>query len=270
VKADFRKAALSEPDRLMLELVEKLTLAPWLVEEGDVRGLRRAGWSDLETLHVVLGCAHFNYLNRMADGLGIRLDYPGDLPAAPPHQARARQTSALREADADGRIAWIVTTEALPPGPSDPESPRNLLRAIGGNADAAEGARRWRAYHLAGTEDLDSRSRARVALLVGALDRCSYALPAARRRLSALGLAGDRDALLRGEIPASCDPRERAVLAHARRLTQAPASTREAHVAELRAAGLDHTAVVRLTMLVSYLSFEHRVASGLGVAPEPE
>lgn len=269
MKADFRKAALSEPDRSMLELAEKLTLAPWLVEEGDVRGLRRAGWSDLETLHVVLGCAHFNYLNRMADGLGIRLDYPGDLPAAPPHPTRARQTSALRAPDSDGRIAWIVTADG-PPDPSDPESPRNLLRAIGGNAEAAEGARRWRAYHLTGTQDLDSRSRARVALLVGALDRCSYALPAARRRLSALGIAGDRDALMRGEIPESCGPRERAVLSHARRLTQAPASTREAHVAELLAAGLDHRAVVRLTMLVSYLSFEHRVASGLGVAPEPE
>jgi uncharacterized protein YciW len=111
---------------------------------------------------------------------------------------------------------------------------------------------------------------ARVALLVGALDRCSYALPAARRRLSALGRAGDRDALMRGEIPASCGPRERAVLSHARRLTQAPGV--HARSARGRASGgrPRPQAVVRLTMLVSYLSFEHRVASGLGVAPEPE
>lgn len=252
----------------MLEFAEKLTLAPWLVEEGDLLGLRRAGWSDLETLHIVLGCAHFNYLNRMADGLGIRFEYASDLPAATRHPARApRQTAALREPDAGGRIAWIATAPG-PPAVADPDGPHNLYRAMGGNPDATEGARRWREHQLAGTPDLDAPSRARIALLVAALDRCAYGVLRARRRLDALGCLEGCEALLRGETPEPSSPRERAVLEHARRLTQAPASTREAHVDALRAVGLDDTAVVRLAMLVSYLSFEHRVALGLGVVPE--
>jgi alkylhydroperoxidase family enzyme len=268
VKVDFRLAALSAADRLMLEFVEKLTLAPWLVEEPDVVGLRRAGWSDPEVLHIVLGCAHFNYLNRMADGTGIRSEYASALPASPPRAPRAPVEGSPPVAPEGGeRMAWIGTTADAVES-DDPDEPVNLLRAMGANPEAAAEARRWRAHQLAGTPDLEAPLRARIALFVAALDRCAYGLGRSRRRLEALGAAGGLEALLEGRIPERSSGRERLVLAHARQLTRAPGSTREAHVQELRAAGLDDTAVVRLTMLVSYLSFEHRVALGLGVVPE--
>lgn len=268
VKVDFRLAVLAEADRLMLEFVEKLTLAPWLTEEDDVEGLRRAGWSDLEALHVVLGCAHFNYLNRMADGTGIRFEYASELPPSPPRASRAPMESRpSRPRERDGRMAWVVI-DADPVVAADPDEPLHLYRAMGGNPEAAAGARRWRAYQLAGTLDLDAPLRARIALFVAALDRCAYGLSWSRQRLESLGAAGDLEALLQGEIPERASERERLILAHARLLTRAPGSTREAQLDELRAAGLDDTAIVRLTMLVSYLSFEHRVALGLGVVPE--
>jgi alkylhydroperoxidase family enzyme len=268
VKVDFRLAALSEADRRMLEFVEKLTLAPWLCEEPDVERLRNAGWSDREVLHVVLGCAHFNYLNRMADGTGIRSEYASALPESPPRASRPPIDGRLPPAREPGaRIAWIGTTSAAEAS-DDPTKPVHLERAMGGNPEAADGARRWRAYQLAGTPDLEAPLRARIALFVAALDRCAYAVHRSRRWLEAVAAAADQEALLEGRIPERLTGRDRLVLAHARLLTRAPGSTREADVQALRAAGLDDTAIVRLTMFVSYLSFEHRVALGLGVVPE--
>ena len=64
----------------MLEFVEKLTLYPWLLVRKDVTALQDAGFTDPTILHIVLGCAHFNYLNRMADGIGIRFEYQTEIP----------------------------------------------------------------------------------------------------------------------------------------------------------------------------------------------
>ena len=82
LKDDFRSASLTEPDRRMLEFVEKLTLCPWLLVRSDVTGLRDAGFPDSTILHIILGSAHFNYLNRMADGIGIRFEYKTEVPDA--------------------------------------------------------------------------------------------------------------------------------------------------------------------------------------------
>jgi hypothetical protein len=80
IKSDFRSAKLSGHDFRMLEFVEKLSLCPWMVVANDIQGLRDVGFNDLEILHVVLGCSHFNYLNRIADGVGIQFEYHTDLP----------------------------------------------------------------------------------------------------------------------------------------------------------------------------------------------
>ena len=64
----------------MLEFVEKLTLYPWLLVRKDVTVLQDAGFPDATILHIVFGSAHFNYLNRMADGIGIRFEYQTEIP----------------------------------------------------------------------------------------------------------------------------------------------------------------------------------------------
>ena len=53
------------------------------------------------------------------------------------------------------------------------------------------------------------------------------------------------------------------MLEHVERLAISPWTARKQHVERLHAAGFDDREVVRLTMLVSYLSFEHRVRLGL-------
>ena len=58
----------------MLAYVEKLTLAPAEMREGDVIGLRAAGFSDRDILDIVEVAAYYAYVNRIADGLGVGLE----------------------------------------------------------------------------------------------------------------------------------------------------------------------------------------------------
>jgi len=53
---------------------EKLTLQPKSVRETDVAALRDAGLEDEAILHVAEVVAYFNFVNRMAEGLGVPLE----------------------------------------------------------------------------------------------------------------------------------------------------------------------------------------------------
>lgn len=58
----------------MLDYAVKLTRTPSQMAESDVRDLRAVGFDDLAVLHIVLLSSWFNYITRVADGLGIELD----------------------------------------------------------------------------------------------------------------------------------------------------------------------------------------------------
>ena len=58
----------------MLEFSEKLTREPSCCTEPDVNLLRQAGWSDAAVLDVTLTTAYFAFVNRIADGLGVKLE----------------------------------------------------------------------------------------------------------------------------------------------------------------------------------------------------
>lgn len=62
-----------EDDRLcaMLEYGVKLTRDPASVTEADVEALREAGFSDRDILDINLITSYFNFVNRIAEGLGI-------------------------------------------------------------------------------------------------------------------------------------------------------------------------------------------------------
>jgi uncharacterized peroxidase-related enzyme len=66
----------------------------------------------------------------------------------------------------------------------------------------------------------------------------------------------------------SLTPRERALLAYADQVTRSPVSTREQHIAPLRAAGLDDRAIHDACAVVAYFAFVNRIADGLGVELE--
>lgn len=71
IKQDYTKAALSRRERAMLDYVAKLTRTPWLMQEEDVDLLRENGFDDTAVLQVNLIASYFNYINRVADGLGV-------------------------------------------------------------------------------------------------------------------------------------------------------------------------------------------------------
>ena len=63
--------ALSAVDARLARYVEKLTLRPGAMTEADVQALRAAGFDDLDILDANNQCAHLNYTNRVANGLGL-------------------------------------------------------------------------------------------------------------------------------------------------------------------------------------------------------
>ena len=71
---DFRRAAISDSDRAMLEYVIKLTVEPWNMAETDVFALRQAGFSDAAILDINQVTGYYAYVNRLADGLGVELE----------------------------------------------------------------------------------------------------------------------------------------------------------------------------------------------------
>ncbi len=58
----------------MLEFAEFLTVDPANVKEENVRLLRDVGWTDEDIIDIVHITALYNYMVRVADGLGVELE----------------------------------------------------------------------------------------------------------------------------------------------------------------------------------------------------
>lgn len=74
VRRDYRAAPVDSATRAALAYAEKLTLRPAEVGVEDVAALRRHGWSDRDVHDLAQAAAYFNYINRIADGLGVDLE----------------------------------------------------------------------------------------------------------------------------------------------------------------------------------------------------
>lgn len=71
LRKDFRRAPISEQDKTMLEYVVKLTRDATRCSPEDHGKLRAAGFDDRGILQITLIAAWFNYINRVADALGV-------------------------------------------------------------------------------------------------------------------------------------------------------------------------------------------------------
>ncbi len=58
----------------MLDYAVKLTLTPWKVGEGDVARLREVGFDEAAILDICQVVCYYNYVNRLAGGLGVELE----------------------------------------------------------------------------------------------------------------------------------------------------------------------------------------------------
>ena len=68
---DYENAPLSEADRAMLDFATKLTQNATRITLQDHERLRAAGFDDRGILQITLIAAWFNYINRVADALGV-------------------------------------------------------------------------------------------------------------------------------------------------------------------------------------------------------
>jgi uncharacterized peroxidase-related enzyme len=71
LRDDYRSAPISEPDRVMLDYVVKLTKDATQCSPRDHAALRAVGFDDKGILQITLIAAWFNYINRVADALGV-------------------------------------------------------------------------------------------------------------------------------------------------------------------------------------------------------
>ena len=78
---------LREPERVLLEFVRHLTLAPAETPDEAVAGLRKAGWSDPQIAEAVYVTALFAFFNRVADAFGLKSSGHQEL-QIPPAQFR--------------------------------------------------------------------------------------------------------------------------------------------------------------------------------------
>ncbi len=74
LQQDYTKAPISHQDRAMLDYVVKLTRDATQCSRDDHADLREAGFDDRGILQITLIAAWFNYINRVADALGVGRD----------------------------------------------------------------------------------------------------------------------------------------------------------------------------------------------------
>ena len=74
LQEDYTTAPIDEKDRVMLGYAVKLTRDATRVHEEDHFQLRAAGFDDKARLQITLIASWFNYINRVADALGVGRD----------------------------------------------------------------------------------------------------------------------------------------------------------------------------------------------------
>lgn len=74
IKRDWRCAGLDRTQAALADFAERLTRRPQAMAEADALALRKAGLSDADIADAVLVTAYFNFVNRIAQGLGVELE----------------------------------------------------------------------------------------------------------------------------------------------------------------------------------------------------
>jgi CMD domain protein len=160
-----------------------------------------------------------------------------------------------------------------------PDGPVAALRAF-----RAEATRYTQGSHDAlfsnDVADLTLRERLHAAWYAALLSRCERTAQAYRERLLALGAETEAgadatsaalDAIARHrtgpattvETVVKTDQRLAAILVHTEALVLHPAETGRTHLATLQAAGLTTTAIVALSQLVAFVTYQGRVVAAL-------
>ncbi|MEK7400777.1 MAG: hypothetical protein AABZ80_00285 [Gemmatimonadota bacterium] len=85
LRDDYRKAPITPAERVMLDFVVQVSEDATRVSRPVIDGLRANGFDDRAILQITLIASWFNYINRVADALGVgRDDAEGHSHPVPP------------------------------------------------------------------------------------------------------------------------------------------------------------------------------------------
>jgi hypothetical protein len=149
VVIDPRAVADRHPDpliRALVRLAVLVTETPWAMTSADLASARAAGLDDAGVLHAVLQSCLFGHFNRIADAVGVDLDYPNSFgaphvePATPPY-------------------LWATSA------PDQEASPPITLASRPGAGDLAKA---WQEYAFDRDTALTRRQRSLIAAAVAA------------------------------------------------------------------------------------------------------
>lgn len=71
LEMDYKTAPIAEQDRVMLDYVVQITKDATRISPADHERLRAVGFDDKGILQITLIASWFNYINRVADALGV-------------------------------------------------------------------------------------------------------------------------------------------------------------------------------------------------------
>jgi uncharacterized peroxidase-related enzyme len=74
LKRNYKAAKVDEKTMAMLDYAVKLTEKPTNIKEADVALLKEIGCTDREILDLCQITSYFNFVNRLAEGLGVQLE----------------------------------------------------------------------------------------------------------------------------------------------------------------------------------------------------
>jgi len=133
---------------------------------------------------------------------------------------------------------------------------------------------RWNEHYeelMKGESGLSKAEREMIAVVVSVANECRYCIAAHSAALRKLtkdpALA---DAIAADHATAAIEPRSRAMLDYARKLTLRPTEMAEADVDALRDTGWTDADVMDIAEVTGMFNLTNRMASGLGWEPNPE
>ena len=71
LREDYRTAPITDEEKVMIEYVVQLTKDATKITPKNHERLRAAGFDDTAILQITLIASWFNYINRVADALGV-------------------------------------------------------------------------------------------------------------------------------------------------------------------------------------------------------
>jgi uncharacterized peroxidase-related enzyme len=132
----------------------------------------------------------------------------------------------------------------------------------------------WWAYYdelLRGESGLTKAQREMIAVVVSVANRCHYCIVSHTAALRKLTKDPDLvDRLATGYKYADLDPRDRAMLDFAVKLTEASDRCSDQDVEALRDAGWNDEEIMDIAQVAAMFNFTNRLASGLGWVPNRE